>query len=389
MAFYSILFEKHEVNRKEETFETPDYFRDLNLDQIIESITALKEEYHLTPFFYTPLHDSGEIQYRQEIMQDLEEKAVFDPINVFAQQMREMREHLAIADRLYYPYQKKSWFLDAVAIYCQNVNRLVQDLSAVELKSRGLIAFREYLDAYLRSERFVSLQAEVQKLKADLATIRYCLRIEESRNRIRKNAIGIEVRKYQSEADYSLEVEETFRKFRQGAVKDYRLKLTASEQMNHVEAGILDLVAKLYPDIFRRLDEFSIVNSGFLDETVADFDRQIHFYLAYLEHSKILKNKGLKFCYPKLSAQSKEIYNYEGFDLALANKLIAENSPVVCNDFYLTGQERILIVTGPNQGGKTTFARTIGQLHYLAALGCPVPGTEAQFFFMGQDIHPF
>jgi len=234
-----------------------------------------------------------------------------------------------------------------------------------------LSSFRDYMKNYANSDHFRSFMGETEYLKTALSNTIYCVSIKDK---------TVKVRKYEGEIDYSAEVENTFARFRQDVTRDYRIEPGGSEGTNYVEAQILDRVARLYPAIFNSLDNYFKKQSNFLNETISDFDREIQFYLAYLEFISTFKRAGLKFCYPQISHASKEIYNYEGFDLALANKLVTHHSPVVCNNFYLRDEERIIVVSGPNQGGKTTFARTFGQLHYLASLGCPIPGREAKLF---------
>jgi DNA mismatch repair protein MutS len=380
MTFQSILFERNDDRIRAERAEAPPCLRDLNLDQIIDAITASKQAYDLKPFFHTPLHDIGAITYRHEVFKDLESSVVLQHIKTFAKGMLAMREHLTAANKLSYKHQKQSWFLDAVGVYCDTVNSLAHNLSSAEMESRGLSAFRDYLINYTESTGFTALVEETQKLKTDLCAIKYCILIKGD---------TFKVRKYDSEIDYSGDVEETFAKFKQGAVKDYRLKFSEMPDLNHVEAKVLEFVALLYPEIFSRLNEFSAKHVDYLDNAIAAFDREIQFYIAYLEHVERLKQAGLKFCYPRISTTSKEACNYEGFDLALAHKLVSQDSPIVRNDFYLEGNERIFVVSGPNQGGKTTFSRTFGQLHYLTSIGCMVPGRAARLFLCDQIFTHF
>ena len=374
MNFWSILFDGAEQNSTAETREAPECLEDLNLDQVIEAITAGKEEYDLKPFFYTTMHGKGTIEYRHEVMRELENKALFGGIGAFAQAMRTRREYMGLAERLGNRYQRERWFLEAADIYCTAVTRLDEQLAAADLRSHGLLGLREYVRGYASSERLRTLMAETQKVKAVLATVRYCLAIKDN---------TIKVRRYEGEVDYSAEVEHTFERFKEGAggkTRDYRATFASAPEMNHVEYQILNLVALLFVDEFRALDEYWARNRGYLDAVIGRFEREVQFYVATLEYMAIFRRRGLAICYPQVVETEKEVFNYGGFDLALAYKLCQQNGTVVCNDFHLQGKERIFVVSGPNQGGKTTFARSFGQMHYLAGLGCPVPGREAQLF---------
>jgi len=370
-GFRSILFDESGPGAHIDGREAPECFTDLNLNQVVASITAGREEYDLKPFFHSPLRRVETIYYRHDILRDLEKQELFGHIKSFAQQMRAMRGHLAQADKLHYKYQKERWFLEAADIYCAAVSGLTHDLTLADLRSRGFLAFREYLTTYTTSGDFAALLAETRKLKADLSGVRYCLHIKGNR---------IKVSRYESEPDYSAEVLQAFEKFKQGSVKEYRFDFPSDPEMNHIEAAVLDRVALRYPEIFSSLDRYCQRHRDYLDATIGDYDREVQFYVACLEHIGRFKPAGLLFCYPTVTDRSREIHGHAVFDLALANNLIRNRAPVVINDFNLKDPERIFVVSGANQGGETTFARTIGQIHYLAGIGCPVPGREARLF---------
>jgi DNA mismatch repair protein MutS len=380
MTIPSILFEDAERRPPSETSAPPAFFADLNFDQIVAAVIAGKDEYNLTPFFYAALHDVDAVLYRREVMGDLEDAGLLGHINAFAQTLHSMRDTLKQAEARHYRRQKEALFLDAVDAYCGAVAVLTRDLGHADLRSRGFVAFRDYLADYARSSRFTSLLAETKELKADLMAVKYALLIKGSE---------ITVRKYDTEIDYAAEVEQTFRKFQQGAVKDYNAKFSDWPQMNHIEAAVLDRVARLYPEIFARLAGYCRRNAIYLDETIGAFDREVQFYVAYLAYLEPLRRAGLSLCSPAVSHESKALRVHDAFDLALAHKLVAERASVVCNDFHLADAERIFVVSGPNQGGKTTFARMFGQLHYLVSLGCLVPGRSARLFLPDRILTHF
>jgi DNA mismatch repair protein MutS len=371
MTFHSILFEGSDGSGGGAPNEAPSFFADLNLDQFIESLTADWKEYDLTPFYYRQLTDLDAIAYRQDVMQDLANQRVTQAVESFSGRMRTMRERLDQGKKFYYKHASQRCFLSAIEVYCGAVERLTLDLCEQRVESQGLLAFRDYLARYASSLPFRTLVTEMKKLKTDLSAIRYCLLLK---------ADAVTVLNSGAEGDYSASVEETFRKFRRTEEKNYWVSLREMEGVNHIQEQILDGVAKLHPGTFAALETFFTSHHVYLDEMISRFDREIQFYLAFLRYIEKLRATGLSFCRPQLVRATKEIAGRDSFDIVLARKLIDDKATVVCNDFFLSGGERIFVVSGPNHGGKTTFARMFGQMHYLASLGLLVPGREARLF---------
>jgi DNA mismatch repair protein MutS len=365
-SFSSILFPRHDVASGLDT--PPDCFPDLHLDEIVAAVTTGSVDDPLGKFFYAPLREVSDVDYRHQVFRDLERQEAREPIQRFVDNVRRTRREVGRAAKLWHPLQRQGWLAHAVESYCRAITQLRDDIADLQLASQGLRGFSGYLVDYADSDTFRKLTAETADLHTRLREVRYTVHIQ---------GLRVHVEKYKDQSDYSVGVVDTFERFATEVREDHHVAFKNYPDMNHVEEQILECVAKLHPETFAVLDSYCRRNQHFIEPTIGRFEREVRFYLAYLDFVRRFNAAGMSFTYPEVTAERGVLSVESAFDLALAVKSAAEDKPIVCNDFRLSGPERIFVVTGPNQGGKTTFARAIGQCAYLASLGCPIPATRA------------
>ena len=365
-SFISVLFPEPEATPG--CVEEPDCFPDLHLDDIVAAVTAGDVNEHLKKFFNTPLDEVSTVDYRHQVFHDLERRETRQPIQKFVDSIRATRREVGRAAKLWHPLQRQGWLAHAVESYCSAITQLRDGLTGVALSSQGLQHLFDHVVDYTDSDTFRTLTADTAALHAQLHEVRYTVHIQ---------GLRVHVETFTEQDDYSVGVVDTFERFATQAREDYHVPFKNYPDMNHVEEQILECVAKLYPETFSLLAAYCERNEHFIEPIIGRFEREVRFYLAYLEFVGLFRSAGLSFTYPEVTAEPAALSVEGAFDLALAIKSVADDKPVVSNDFRLSDTERILVVTGPNQGGKTTFARTIGQCAYLASLGCPIPARQA------------
>lgn len=139
-------------------------------------------------------------------------------------------------------------------------------------------------------------------------------------------------------------------------------------------ARVLETVCR---PIARTLRQYITLQSSFL----AGLSSEIAFYLAAVRLMQQLQKHGLPLCRPKIVPMTQRICDLQdGYNLNLALHLMnrGQINDVVKNDLQMDDNGRILILTGPNQGGKTTYVQMVGVCQILAQLGLWVPAAQAQ-----------
>jgi DNA mismatch repair ATPase MutS len=366
MGFESILGEKKPKKIRPDDIIMPSFFVDLNLDQITQDIMEEQKLYDLRRFYYFKAEDQDEINYRMDVLRELEKEHLRKSVENFALGMRNAREYLGYSMKTDHLVQKQKWKLDAMETYLSSVTRLYEALMKETLSSRGFLLLREWLTGYVSGQDYSNMKDDCSQLMDQFKQLRYSVRIE-------RDKVIIE-QEYQEE-DYCRELLETFQ-VKSDMEHVYMQNPFGTNELSALETQILDVLQKLYGEVFQNLKNFDQKYSNFLSEVLNDLEHEVWFYLAFLSYRTKMEQDHYHFCYPILT---KEFHIKEAYDLALAKKNAMAQKPVIYNDCYYQEEERFLVITGPNQGGKTTYARALGQILYFASLGLLVPAREARF----------
>ena len=96
-------------------------------------------------------------------------------------------------------------------------------------------------------------------------------------------------------------------------------------------------------------------------------------------YAKALMGKSLEYNSPKL-------LNNQYFNLKRAKHPLLNKETAVPIDCELGSKYNVIIITGPNTGGKTVALKTVGLLHLMVYNGMMVPVTEDSIFGAFEDI---
>ncbi|HKL80524.1 MAG TPA: hypothetical protein VJ888_08825 [Mobilitalea sp.] len=366
MLFHSILG----VNKLEyiepEKLAMPRFFYDLNIDQIVQDIMEGHKLYDLRRFYYHMV-DREDINYRLEVLKDFDNPNIDKSISDFSIGMRRAREYLIYIENNENEVQRQKWNLDSAFSYINSLISLQEDLDRETINSEGLQLFREWLADYIKSEEFICLKEETEQLTAQFEGMQFNIQLKRDRVIINTGYL---------EEDYCKQLQDTFREGSEDKHL-YQKNPFGTPMLSALEGSILQVLSKPYAQTFLNLKEYDEKHHNFIHPLISEFELECQFYISFCRYRSNMKEMNFHFCYPTLSEEG-TFRITKGYDLALAKKNASYKKEVIFNDCYFDKGERFFVITGPNQGGKTTFARAMGQMIYFSAIGLMVPAEEAE-----------
>lgn len=353
----------------------PAFFEDLNLIQIIDKISYEWGE-QLETYFYFPANEASE-EYRRRVYRDIKGLGLYPAFMSFVERMNNAERAAQNRVDCVQPLQKAAWNICCAVEYTEGVCDLKNALSGVraDMCSEGVGKLSDLLTEYTSTEEFSNLMVEARQMLYRMSSYRVRMTYENNR---------VVVESFESDgaqADY----EQFLRFFNTEKIKDFINPFDHTIEHAMLERSVLSRFVKNEPEFFTEVEKFEKQYPEYILPELSKVKNEVQFYLSFCKFQMKLEEKGLDFCFPTSDA-SKQVNAVGLYDLALAcanmeRTFSDDGDYVVPNDFYLAENENFFVLTGPNQGGKTTFARSLGQLVYFTKMGLAAPAQSANIHY--------
>jgi DNA mismatch repair protein MutS len=148
--------------------------------------------------------------------------------------------------------------------------------------------------------------------------------------------------------------------------------------MSTLFKDLSDVLKRVCEPVQKALDRYILLNTHFFTGIL----EELIFYISGVSFLRKLQEEGLPVCKPEVVHPAERItviednYNINLF-IRMHKKGDSVKEKLVTNRVSLGPEGRIVILTGPNQGGKTVYTQGIGLTQILFQSGLCIPGRQA------------
>lgn len=118
-----------------------------------------------------------------------------------------------------------------------------------------------------------------------------------------------------------------------------------------------------------------------LREKVKEYSEQLQLVAKHIAEIDVLQSfaevsEAYRYARPQLSSEKRTIQITDGRHPVVEDVLGKDK--FVANSLSMDEEDAILLITGPNMSGKSTYMRQVALIAIMAQMGCYVPATEAE-----------
>lgn len=380
---------------------------DLGLDRLVTALTFHHEyRVRIREILLGLCADPGVIRYRQDILDDL----LSHPS--LAEHLNDALPKIAALDSFAYfarpgqsPLHEVVWRVGELEAYVEVVQTLqaLFDHHDAVVQAEGLRHLRDMVAGIAQTETFQHLARELPEMIANvrsIASVTIGVNLDDQLRPVEATLLAINKRRFQGFSPSLLSTlfgRSADENDWEGLAQLHSARSKSTPSITLSGRGVDVENPMLYP-LFRDLAQVLKQTSRPVASALARYTRvnaqvldglgaELAFYLGAARLITTLRASGLPVCRPTIADREERACAVSGaYNITLALRLLDttnDRTPdlrraVITSDLIFGPEGRIFVLTGPNQGGKTTYTQAAGLVHVLAQAGLFVPGTSAR-----------